>query len=198
MNIVQAKLSRWTEILSSLDSFGFLTTSQVQRLHKLGGRRNATRILNDMGELLASFREGETVYYLSAKGRREIGSQKARRRTQHVQHTIMRNEVFITQQPDLWKPEYKIAWEGSEIIADAVYRKGKDYTFVEIDITQSMKMNEGKLAAYRSLRDSGKWQARYGNFPTILFVTISEYRKEKLIAAAGDLKTKVLTFNDLK
>ncbi|WP_422661500.1 replication-relaxation family protein [Paenibacillus sp. EC2-1] len=196
--MVQAKLTRWTEILSSLDSHGFLTTSQIQRLHKLGGRRNTNRILTDMGELLSSFREGEAVYYLSARGRREIGSQKIRRRTQLVQHTIMRNEVFIAREPDMWKPEYSVKWEGNELIADAIYRKGMEYTFVEIDLTQSMKTNGEKLASYRSLRDTGKWQAKYGDFPNVLYVTISEYRKAKLIAASGDLKTEVITFSDLR
>ncbi|MED5015933.1 replication-relaxation family protein [Paenibacillus chibensis] len=198
MNMVQAKLTRWTEILSSLDSFGFLSTSQIQRLHNLGGRRNTTRILTDMGELLSSFREGETVYYLSAKGRREIGSQKARRRTQLVQHTLMRNEVYIAQRPEIWKPEYSVKWEGKEIIADAIYRKGGVYTFVEIDLTQSMAANERKVLAYKELRNSGKWQAKYGTFPNVLFVTTTEQRKAKLIAASSDLSIEVITFNDLK
>uniref|UniRef100_UPI0013598F89 replication-relaxation family protein n=1 Tax=Paenibacillus sp. USDA918EY TaxID=2689575 RepID=UPI0013598F89 len=185
MNMVQAKLTRWTEILSSLDSFGFLTTSQIQRLHNLGGRRNTTRILTDMGELLSSFREGETVYYLSAKGRREIGSQKVRRRTQLVQHTLMRNEVYIVRRPEIWKPEYSVKWGGKELIADAIYRKGGAYTFVEIDLTQSMAANERKVAAYRELQDTGKWQAKYGDFPTLLFVTTSDYRRNKLKGIAG-------------
>lgn len=198
MNMVQAKLTRWTEILSSLDSFGFLTTSQIQRLHNLGGRRNTTRILADMGELLSSFREGETVYYLSAKGRREIGSQKVRRRTQLVQHTLLRNEVYIARRPEIWKPEYSVKWGGKELIADAIYRKGGAYTFVEIDLTQSMAANERKVAAYRELQDTGKWQAKYGDFPTLLFVTTSDYRRNKLKGIAGELKAEIITFSDLK
>lgn len=196
--MIQSKLTRWTEILSSLDNFGFLTTSQIQRLHNLGGRRNTTRILTNMGELLSSFREGEAVYYLSAKGRREIGSQKARRRTQLVQHMIMRNEVYIARKPELWRPEYSVKWEGKELIADAIYRKGGVYTFVEIDLTQSMAANERKVMAYKELRDSGKWQAKYGAFPNVLFVTITEHRKAKLIAVSTDLNIEAITFNDLK
>lgn len=192
------KISRWREILSSCDQFGYLTTGQILRLHNLGSRRNATRILNDMGDLLSSFREGETVWYLSAKGRREIGSETVRKRTLHVQHSIMRNEVYISQRPDLWKPEYSVKWDGKELIADAIYRKAGAYTFVEIDLTQSMAANGRKIAAYLALRVSGKWQAKYGVFPTVVFVTSSEHRRSKIRSLMGDLKGEVMVFNDLK
>lgn len=198
MNLVQLKLARWTEILSSCDQFGFLTTSQIQRLHNLGGRRNTTRILNDMGDLLSSFRAGETVYYLSAKGRRQIGSQNVRRRTQTAQHTIMRNQIIIAKRPEYWRPEYSVKWDGKQIVADALFRKDGAFTFVEVDLTQSMAANERKIAAYRELRDTGRWQARYGEFPAILYVTTTEHRRTRLMAALSGMKAEVLIFNDLK
>lgn len=198
MNLVQLKLARWTEILSSCDRFGFLTTSQIQRLHNLGGRRNTTRILNDMGDLLSSFREGETVYYLSAKGRREIGSHNVKRRTQTAQHTIMRNELIIAERPEYWRPEYSVKWDGKEIVADAIFRKGGVYTFVEIDLTQSMAANERKIASYRELRDTGRWQARYGEFPAILYVTTTEHRRARLKAVLDGVKAEVMTFDEIR
>ncbi|MED4599850.1 replication-relaxation family protein [Paenibacillus validus] len=191
------KISRWREILSSCDQFGYLTTSQIQRLHNLGSRRNVSRILNDMGGLLSSFRESETVWYLSAKGRKEIGSENVRKRTLHVQHSIMRNEVYIAYRPDLWKPEYSLKWDGNELVADAIFRKNGAYTFLEIDLTQSIAANERKIAAYRELRDSGKWQAKYGVFPTLMVLTSSDYRKQKLRSLVGDLKSEVLIFSDI-
>ena len=198
MNLTQIKLNRWTEILSSFDQFGFLTTSQVQRLHNLGGVRNALRVLTDMKEYLHSYREGETVWYLNSAGRKMIGSQIVRKRNQSSRHTVARNEVYIAKCPDLWKPEYSIKWDGKEIICDALYRTGKTYTFVEIDITQSMAANARKIGTYRELRDSGRWQARYGEFPIVLFVTSSEHRRKRLIESAGDLVVEVITFEDLR
>lgn len=198
MNLTQIKLNRWTEILSSFDNFGFLTTSQVQRLHNLGGIRNTLRILTDMKEYLHSYREGETVWYLNASGRRTIGSETVRKRNQATRHVIMRNEVYIARRPELWRPEYAVKWDGKEIVCDALYRTGKDYTFVEVDLTQAMAANERKIATYKELRDSGRWQARYGDFPTVLFVTTSDHRRKRLIAAAGDLKAEIITFDDLR
>ncbi|WP_161487818.1 hypothetical protein [Paenibacillus glacialis] len=72
-----------------------------------------------MGEYLSSFREGELVYYLYAKGRKEIGSDVVRRRTQLIGHTLMRNEVYISFQPEQWREEYTLKWDNKAIVADA-------------------------------------------------------------------------------
>lgn len=58
--------------------------------------------------------------------------------------------------------------------------------------------NERKIAAYRELRDSGRWQARYGDFPAVLFVTTSDHRRKRLAAALGDMRAEVITFDDLR
>lgn len=186
------------EILQSCDRFGYLTTSQIQRLHNLGGRRNTTRILSDMGDLLSSFREGETVWYLSGKGRKEIGSSNIKRKTPHVQHTVIRNEVFLWMQPEQWREEFTLKWDDNTIITDALYTLDGQYGFLEIDITQSMIQNEKKIDMYKRLQASGRWQAKHGPFPEVLYVTISEYRKEKLSKMLGDLQGRVVTVNDIK
>ncbi|MFD1957149.1 replication-relaxation family protein [Paenibacillus thailandensis] len=195
----QAKLTRWTEILSSCDRFGYLTTSQIQRLHNLGGRRNTTRILSDMGEFLSSFREGETVWYLNARGRKEIGSQTQRRRTLHVQHTVIRNEVYIAYRPEQWRVEYTVKWDDKTIIADALFRVkvGGPYTFLEVDVTQATTQNERKIALYRGLCDTGRWQARNGPFPEILYVTVSEHRRKRLTELLAGMNARVLTVNEM-
>lgn len=201
MNRTLIKQTRWTAILSSFDTYGYLTTSQVQRLHTLGGRRNTTRILNDMGEYLASFRDGESVYYLNARGRKEIGSEKPQlRRTQNVGHTIMRNDVIIALQPDLWRPEYTIKWDTNVIQADALMRTASAYTFLEVDRTQSMAQNQRKVESYRALKDTGRWQAKNGPFPALLFVTVSVYRAERLreVLSKSGMDAQVLTSEDLR
>lgn len=198
MNLTQSKMARWIQILESLDSHGFLTTSQLQRLHNLGGRRNACRILNDMNELLSSFQMDEKVYYLSAKGRKEIGSQTARRRTIHTQHTLLRNEIYIRYRPDYWRAEFPIKWGNETIIPDAIFKRDNQFVFLEVDNTQSMSQNEKKIAQYRALRETQIFQRKHGHFPTILYVTTSEYRQKQLRALLDGMKAEVLTFNELK
>lgn len=191
------KQSRWMQILSSLDKLGFLTTSQIQRLHNLGSRRNTNRILTDMGKVLNSFRLDESVYYLSAFGRRMIGSKKARRKTLTAPHTLLRNEVYIWAKPQHWRQEQAIKWQGKTIIPDALYEKGQMY-FLEVDITQSMAVNRQKIALYQELRESGLFQKQFGQFPTIQFVTTTEYRRKTLRASLDGLKAEVLLHSEIK
>ncbi|RLM59986.1 hypothetical protein DVK08_19855, partial [Halorubrum sp. Atlit-9R] len=138
MKLEATKLTRWIQILTTLDSHGFMTTSQLQRLHNLGGRRNANRILNDMNDLLSSFQLEEKVYYLSAKGRKEIGSTTVRRRTLHTQHSLLRNEVYLSYRPDYWRVEFPIKWADKSVIPDAIFKRDGQFVFLEVDHTQSM------------------------------------------------------------
>ncbi|MGO4346312.1 replication-relaxation family protein [Paenibacillus sp. MCAF9] len=198
MNLAQAKVTRWLQILTSLDSHGFMTTSQLQRLHNLGGRRNTNRILNDMNDLLSSFQLEEKVYYLSAKGRKEIGSTTTRRRTLHTQHTLLRNEVYLHYHPEYWRVEFPIKWADKAIIPDAIFKRDGQFVFLEVDNTQAMTQNEKKIALYRELRETQIFQKKHGLFPTILYVTISEYRKKNIRALLDGMKAEVITYNDLK
>lgn len=198
MNRTQAKYSRWMEILLSFDRLGYLTTSQVQRLHSLGGSRNTTRILSDMAAYLSSFREGELVYYLNATGRKEIGSTTARRRTPHVAHMLLRNEVYIAYRPEQWREEYTLKWDANAIVSDALFSVDGAYTLLEVDRTQSMAENERKIRLYRELHDTGRWQAKNGAFPEILYVTTTEHRRNRLIALLDGMKARVITVGDLR
>lgn len=198
MNLSKTKVTRWIQILESLDSHGFMTTSQLQRLHGLSGRRNTSRILNDMNDLLSSFQLDEKVYYLSAKGRKEIGSTNVRRRTLHTQHTLLRNEVYLRYRPEYWRLEFPIKWNDKSIVPDAIFKRDGQFVFLEVDHTQSMAQNEKKIAMYRELRESNVFQSKYGHFPTILFVTMSDYRQKQLRALLDGMKAEILTFNDMK
>lgn len=198
MNLAQTKVTRWIQILESLDSHGFMTTSQLQRLHNLGGRRNTNRILNDMNDLLSSFQLEEKVYYLSAKGRKEIGSTTIRRRTLHTQHTLLRNEVYLRYRPEYWRVEFPIKWADKAIIPDAIFKRDGQFIFLEVDHTQAMAQNEKKIALYRELRETQIFQKKHAHFPTILYVTVSEYRQKNLRAFLNEIKAEILTFKELK
>jgi len=110
----------------------------------------------------------------------------------------MRNEVFLWLQPEQWREEFTLKWDDNTIITDALFKLDGKYGFLEIDITQSMAQNEKKINMYKRLRVSGRWQAKNGPFPEVLYVTISEYRKEKLSKMLGDLQGRVVTVNDIK
>lgn len=183
--------------MQSLDNLGYLTTSQIQRLHDLGGRRNACRILNDMGELLCSFQLEEKVYYLSAAGRKEIGSTVVRRKTIQVTHSILRNEIYIRYKPDGWKAEFPIKWADKSVIPDAIFRQNGKFVLLEVDHTQTMAQNERKIAQYKELQESQVFQRKFGHFPRVMFVTISSYRQQALQTLLGEMG-EALTFNDLK
>jgi hypothetical protein len=198
MNLSQTKVTRWIQILESLDSHGFMTTSQLQRLHNLGGRRNTNRILNDMNDLLSAFQLEEKVYFLSAKGRKEIGSTTVRRRTLHTQHALLRNEVYLRYLPEYWRVEFPIKWADKTIIPDAIFKRDGQFVFLEVDHTQAMAQNEKKIALYREIRETQIFQKKHGHFPSILIVTVSEYRQKHLRALLDGMKAEVLTFNELK
>jgi len=133
-----------------------------------------------MGGLLSSFRDSETVWYLSAAGRREIESDKVRKKTLHVRHTLLRNEYYIEKQPAEFRVEFTLKWDSNVIIADALYRMKKfdPYRILEVDISQSMASNIRKIALYKELRDSGRW--RNGPFPFVTYVTVNESRAKRL------------------
>lgn len=184
-----------------MDKHGFLTTSQIRRIHNLGGSRNTLRILSDMKHMLSSFRENETVWYLNQAGRKEIGSDTVRKRNNQTQHILARNDVYIAYKPDYWRQELPIKWADKTIVPDAVFRANGhfsgQYVFLEADLTQSMAQNERKIELYRELRETQLFQRKYGHFPVLLFVTTTDPRRTKLRALVGDLKAEVLTFNDI-
>ncbi|CAH1194669.1 hypothetical protein PAECIP111892_01794 [Paenibacillus auburnensis] len=88
--------------------------------------------------------------------------------------------------------------DGKEIIADALYGRPGGFTFLEVDVTQAMSQNERKIALYREIRDSGRWQAKNGAFPEILYVTVSEYRRKRLATLLDGMNARVLTAGELR
>ncbi len=43
-----------------------------------------------------------------------------------------------------------------------------------------------------------RWQAKNGPFPTLMYITVSEYRRDRLKALMTGMKAEVMSFNDLK
>ncbi|CDQ39570.1 replication-relaxation family protein [Virgibacillus salexigens] len=179
---VQRKIRRQEKILSTLDDLNYATRKQLQVIEKLGGDRNAHRILHEMekDKLISSIRAEQKIYYVSNKGKGVIGSHKGDLSKDRLTHTIMRNDLYIKlNMPKNWKEEQPITWgDDRKIIPDAIFRKGNEFHFVEIDNRQKMQTNIEKIKQYKSL--SKAIFQDYKHTPTLIWYSLSDIRKEKL------------------
>ncbi|MGG1691828.1 replication-relaxation family protein [Heyndrickxia ginsengihumi] len=189
-----AKQQRIESILLSLKKQGYLTRRQIQTIHNLKGDRNANRILNDMSEYLQSFRhEMEKVYYLSRKGRERVKCDVVRKKTPNIQHFLLRNQLWVYLRcPSSWKNEIKIKVDNVSIVCDAMFYKGKIPVFVEVDVSQPMVKNRGKIEKYRKIRDLT------GQEFILIWITELESRRTKLNALMSGLKGRVYTLSEIK
>lgn len=176
-----------------------MTRDQLNQYFKLGTVRNANYLLRSLSEYLMSIREGyQTIYYLSKIGRDYVDCDKIRKKGNHVQHTIMRNQFWLFYKcPRDWQNEMKaIIDEKTAIVVDAMFTKNGFQHFLEVDNLQTMKENREKIKRYKELINSLVKQ--YGYYPTIVWLTKTEHRKKQLEKACEGLKVKVYTINDIK
>lgn len=178
MQATLAKEQRRENILLSLKKLGFLSRSQIQRLHRLGGDRNANRILSEMSDYLHTVRQGENVYYLNAAGRERVGATKVLKKTHQITHHLMRNSLYLAHGcPSTWKSEVKLAVKNEvTVIADALFTMAGRYFICEIDNTQKMSENRTKLARYRRLMELGVFERP----PKLIWITTTDYRRKQL------------------
>lgn len=179
------------EILLSLSKLDYLSRSQIQRLHRLGTDRNARRVLADMSEFLQVFRLHENIYYLSKEGRDRVNCNNIRKKTAHVEHFLMRNDLYIhLGRPATWKNEARIKKSNGEtlLVADAAFKRGMTHCFVEIDNTQKMSKNRSKIKRYKELDGMFK----------LIWLTTTEYRRKQLTEFCNGLDAQVMIINDIK
>lgn len=176
----------------SLKKLDYLSRSQLQTLHGLKGKRNANRILSNMSEYLSCFRYGkENVFYLNSKGRDLVGCEKVRKKTQNVEHFLMRNQLYLTVgRPATWENEIKVKIKGAILICDAKFLIDKKPVFVEVDNEQSMQQNRVKVTKYKEI--SGLNSNFY-----VMWVTKTDYRKKKLIELCEGLNYQIYSMNDI-
>lgn len=198
MSIKRRLTSRDEKILLLLKKFDYLTRDQLNQYFKFGTKSNTNRILNRLSDYLHSFRDGyQTIYYLSALGREYVECDKVRKKTNQVQHVILRNQVWLHYKcPKDWKNEVKISDGKTTVIADAVFKLNGFIHFLEVDRLQSMKENRKKIERYKALMDSLQRQFFY--YPTVVWVTTTEHRRKQLEKACDGLKTIILTIDDIK
>lgn len=200
MQATISRIERQEQILHSLDRFGFLSRAHLQRLHRLGGDRNAQKVLKGMEEYLYSIREDGygTVYYLNREGRKMIGSNKITRRTLQTRHALMRNDFyFFVGCPGYWRPELKVTDGQTTLVTDALYKKDGRYNFLEVDNTQSMAENGTKIKRYREMHDRRLFHKEYGYFPTLHIVTVSRSRVKRFTEMCKGMPVQVYYHQDI-
>jgi hypothetical protein len=189
MQATISKEQRHENILLSLKKLGFLSRSQIQKLHRLGGVRNTNRILKDMEEFLNVVRLNENVYYLNSEGRERVGSQKVLKKTHQITHHLLRNSLYISYGcPTTWQNEVKIKIDGKVfLIADAMFDMAGMKNIIEVDHTQKMNENRNKIKKYKHLLKLGVFQKE----PKFIWVTTTEYRKKQILKACEGMKVRV-------
>lgn len=190
--------SRDEQILLLLKKFDFMTRDQLSRYFSLGKKRNTNRVLRNLSSYLSSIRDGyETIYYLNNLGRLYVDCDKVRKKGGHVQHTIMRNEFWLFYKcPRDWKNEVKISDGTTNIIVDGMFSRNGFQHFLEVDNLQTMKENREKIKRYNDLMPSVVKQ--FGYYPTLVWLTTTELRRQQLEASCGGLKVKVYTINEIR
>ena len=182
MTVKQKWEQRQERILLSLDKLTYATRKQLQAINELGGDRNAHRILHRMEreKTIQSVRMEQKVYYLSNKGKERIGSNQGDLKRNHIEHTLMRNDLYIRLgMPSGWQKERPVTWgDDSKMVPDAMFNKGGVFHFVEIDNKQSMRNNIEKIKMYKELSEMIFKQ--YKHYPTLIWYTLSEVRRNKL------------------
>lgn len=190
--------SRDEQILLLLKKFDFLTRDQLRIYFKLGKIGNSNRIFRRLSDYLLTIREGyQTIYYLSKEGREYVDCEKIRKKGGHVQHIIIRNQFWLFYGcPRDWKNEVKLLSNGKVIvIADASFTRNGFKCYLEVDNQQSMKENREKVKRYKVVTEG--FYKQFGYYPTIVWVTTTEHRRQQLELACEDLKVKVYTITDI-
>lgn len=188
-------------ILSSLKKLDYLSRSQLQKLHQLGGERNARRVMASLSEYLHSFRgdNGETIFYLNKAGRERVGAEKVRAKLADANHYLMRNDAYLFFRATDWKNEMKFTIPGTvQVIPDAYFMLNMRRYFLEIDNLQSLSKNKEKLEKYRKLKASNLLQERLRYFPPLIWVTLTETRKKQLESWSEGLETKIYLWQEIK
>jgi hypothetical protein len=166
----------------------------------LGKVRNANRVLSDLSPWLSNFREGyESIYFLNKAGREYVGSEKVLRKTQFVNHVIMRNEFYLfAGRPTDWKVEIKVKDGVNSVICDALFKANQRFHFLEVDSTQKMSENKVKAESYLAMKKAGTLENHFRYFPPLIWLTTTELRRKQLEKLCQELPCKVYTLGDIK
>ena len=188
-------------ILLLLKRCDFMTRDQIRRYFRIGTIRHTNRILGELSEYLTRIRDGQqTIFYLNKNGRQYVDCNKIRKKGGHVQHTVMRNDLWLHYGcPSDWRSEIKVSDGKTNVIVDAMFTQSLRYHFLEVDRTQTMTENRAKIKRYKELATTGLLTEKLGHFPTVIWLTTTELRRKQLQEACSALPiAKVYTLDDIK
>lgn len=156
--------------------------------------------MRELSPYLSKYREEySTIYYLNAKGREYVNSDKVRKKGNRTNHTIMRNEFYLFSGcPAEWKNEIKLSDGEFSVICDSWYKSEGYYNILEVDLSQTMRENRVKIEKYRGLFKNGAIEEKLGYFPCLTWVTTTELRRKQLQDACKDIPSVVYTFEEIK
>jgi hypothetical protein len=147
-----------------------------------------------MSEYLSSFRHGngEHVYYLNKEGRERVSSQKVCKKTNQVDHYLMRNSLYIALKcPVNWRNELRMKAADVEIIADACFEDHKGTIhIIEVDHTQKMIENRKKIEKYRKIVELTNRTFYFH------WITMTHYRQKQLQDLCQGLNANVTLAQD--
>lgn len=166
--------TRQERILWKLDKLGFASRSQIQRMFDLGSNRNAQRVLQNMNAYVNIMKRGEYVYYLNKKGRDFIGSDKKRSKGENIEHSLLRNEIYILyDQPNEWRIESPIKRAGETfIIPDVTFEANGQKILLEVDRLQTMVNNRKKIEKYAQIKEK---------IPFLVWIVENHRRQPKIM-----------------
>ncbi|MFD2680636.1 replication-relaxation family protein [Bacillus seohaeanensis] len=169
-------------------------------MHRLGKVRNTNRILKDLSPYLSSFREDySTIYYLNSEGREYVNSKKVRKKTNFINHVLMRNYFYIfAGMPMDWQNEIKVYDNEFSVVCDTYFKSRGRYHFLEVDLSQKMIENRKKMKQYIGLYKNESVKESLGYFPQLIWVTTTEYRRKQLEELCKDIPSVVYTLTDIK
>ncbi|PEF21353.1 replication-relaxation family protein [Bacillus pseudomycoides] len=200
----QLKKEHQMEILATIRKLQFATRRHLMRVHDMGGIRNANRIMKDLTPFVSRVTYyKEYVYYLNKEGHALLGEGKVVSRN-GIEHALLRDEAWLHLYcPDDWQIETEICYrkngEKKKIIPDVKYSDEEGILHaVEVDRSQKMKINKGKLKKYEEFTQIYK-QKYNGKVPIIHFFTVTKYREKKLeqLAAKYDIYVKVYVIQSI-
>lgn len=197
----------------TIDQLGMATIKHLRGIHDLKSYRNACFALKKLEPYTSTtFFNKEKVYYLNKCGRSLIGSDKDVKKTSNLEHTLLRNNVYLHLNcPIDWCNEsvleyeveqansYGIIMKGLSVatkckmVADAVYTRNGYTHIVEIDNVRDMKDNRKKLQSYVDC-------FKYIDTPRLEIFTTTLDRKRKFEKWLIDFKLRgeVIIFNSIK
>ncbi len=214
------------EILSTIANLRFLTT---QQLHSIHGNKSAKyglivtrRKLKSLEEkkLLQSWQPSKydsKIYYLTKNGAQELslftGQEKIRTysKSNNTLHQVMVSDIYCALRNCKAGRlrRFILNLPIGDATADALieFQMGDKVKLLALEAdraTERIGIIKEKLDAYWYECATGSWQKKYGVFPEIAFVTVSDTRKRTILRLREeykeykDMRIRVLTMDEFE